>query len=144
MFFWVSRFLLLSRNFNKTLCLLATIRGLEYLHMHFVLHRDLKPNNLLIDLNGIVKIGDFGLAKQFGSPSRELTNQVVTRWYRPPELMFGARQYRKVYDRHLFLKSFHYIQIVRVAFSGNEKREPLPNEVTFSDFDLCLMTFLYS
>jgi len=73
--------------------LLATIRGLEYLHMHFVLHRDLKPNNLLIDLNGIVKIGDFGLAKQFGSPSRELTNQVVTRWYRPPELMFGARQY---------------------------------------------------
>lgn len=81
--------------------MLATIRGLEYLHMHFVLHRDLKPNNLLIDLNGIVKIGDFGLAKQFGSPSRELTNQVVTRWYRPPELMFGARQYRKVYERYL-------------------------------------------
>jgi cyclin-dependent kinase 7 len=56
--------------------LLAMIRGIEYLHLHFVLHRDLKPNNLLIDLHGIVKIGDFGLAKQFGSPSRELTNQV--------------------------------------------------------------------
>lgn len=73
--------------------LVATLRGLEYLHHNFVLHRDLKPNNLLIDIQGIVKIGDFGLAKQFGSPSRELTHQVVTRWYRAPELMFGARQY---------------------------------------------------
>jgi cyclin-dependent kinase 7 len=73
--------------------LIATLRGLEYLHANFVLHRDLKPDNLLIDIQGVVKLGDFGLAKAFGSPSRELTHQVVTRWYRCPELMFGARQY---------------------------------------------------
>ncbi|CBY14057.1 unnamed protein product [Oikopleura dioica] len=73
--------------------LIATLRGLEYLHKNFVLHRDLKPDNLLIDIQGVVKLGDFGLAKAFGSPSRELTHQVVTRWYRCPELMFGARQY---------------------------------------------------
>lgn len=53
----------------------------------------MKPNNLLIDENGILKIGDFGLAKTFGSPSRALTHQVVTRWYRAPELLFGARMY---------------------------------------------------
>ena len=56
--------------------LLATLLGIEYLHKNFVLHRDLKPNNLLIDLKGIIKIGDFGLAKQYGSPSREMTHQV--------------------------------------------------------------------
>lgn len=58
-----------------------------------MLHRDLKPNNLLIDHTGVVKITDFGLAKSFGSPNRIMTHQVVTRWYRAPELLFGARLY---------------------------------------------------
>ncbi|ESO02671.1 hypothetical protein HELRODRAFT_94730 [Helobdella robusta] len=73
--------------------ILQTFEGLEYLHANWVLHRDLKPNNLLIDDKGVVKIGDFGLAKFFGSPTRNYTNQVVTRWYRCPELLFGCRNY---------------------------------------------------
>ncbi|CAC5409852.1 cyclin-dependent kinase 7-like [Mytilus californianus] len=73
--------------------ILQTLKGLEYLHHHWILHRDLKPNNLLINDQGLLKLGDFGLAKFFGSPSRVYTNQVVTRWYRCPELLFGARQY---------------------------------------------------
>ncbi|ELT96418.1 hypothetical protein CAPTEDRAFT_176177 [Capitella teleta] len=73
--------------------MLQTCLGLEYLHAHWILHRDMKPNNLLIDRNGVLKIGDFGLAKFFGSPNRVYTHQVVTRWYRPPELLFGARNY---------------------------------------------------
>ena len=72
---------------------LMTLQGLEYLHSCWVLHRDLKPNNLLINREGILKITDFGLAKAFGSPNRVLTHQVVTRWYRSPELLFGARLY---------------------------------------------------
>lgn len=55
--------------------------------------QDLKPNNLLVDKSGIVKLADFGLAKSFGSPNRIYTHQVVTRWYRAPELLFGARKY---------------------------------------------------
>ncbi|XP_004207735.1 cyclin-dependent kinase 7 isoform X1 [Hydra vulgaris] len=73
--------------------ILMTIQGLEFLHSHWVLHRDMKPNNLLLDSKGILKIGDFGLAKTFGSPNRIYTNQVVTPWYRCPELLFGAKNY---------------------------------------------------
>uniref|UniRef100_A0A8B9HPI4 Cyclin-dependent kinase 7 n=1 Tax=Astyanax mexicanus TaxID=7994 RepID=A0A8B9HPI4_ASTMX len=72
---------------------LMTLQGLEYMHSHWVLHRDLKPNNLLLDENGVLKLADFGLAKAFGSPNRVYTHQVVTRWYRAPELLFGARMY---------------------------------------------------
>jgi len=70
-----------------------TCQGLEYLHDNWILHRDMKPNNLLLDKNGVLKICDFGLAKTFGSPNRQYTHQVVTRWYRCPELLFGARNY---------------------------------------------------
>jgi cyclin-dependent kinase 7 len=73
--------------------MIQTLRGLEYLHLNWILHRDLKPNNLLVTADGVLKIGDFGLAKFFGSPNRIYTHQVVTRWYRCPELLFGARQY---------------------------------------------------
>lgn len=50
--------------------------------MIFSFFQDLKPNNLLINKQGVLKIGDFGLAKFFGSPTRLYTHQVVTRWYR--------------------------------------------------------------
>ncbi|GIX77107.1 hypothetical protein CEXT_535351 [Caerostris extrusa] len=72
---------------------IMTIQGLEYLHANFILHRDLKPNNLLINAEGILKIGDFGLAKNYGSPNKVYSHQVVTRWYRAPELIFGATIY---------------------------------------------------
>jgi len=72
---------------------LMTIKGLEYLHANWILHRDLKPNNLLIDEKGVLKIADFGLARYFGSPNRIYSHQVVTRWYRSPELLFGAKNY---------------------------------------------------
>ncbi|ULU10760.1 hypothetical protein L5515_000854 [Caenorhabditis briggsae] len=67
--------------------------GMEFLHTHWILHRDLKPNNLLLNNMGRVKVTDFGLARFFGSPNRNYTHQVVTRWYRAPELLFGARSY---------------------------------------------------
>ncbi|XP_060573992.1 cyclin-dependent kinase 7-like isoform X3 [Ruditapes philippinarum] len=73
--------------------MLQTLKGLEYLHNNWILHRDMKPNNLLINKEGVLKLGDFGLAKFFGSPNRIYTHQVVTRWYRCPELLFGARNY---------------------------------------------------
>jgi cyclin-dependent kinase 7 len=60
--------------------LLMTLTGLQFLHHNFILHRDLKPNNLFISNKGILKIADFGLATYFGSPNRNFTSQVVTIW----------------------------------------------------------------
>ena len=73
--------------------MLMTLQGMEYLHSRWVLHRDIKPNNLLLNRQGVLKITDFGLAKAYASPSRNYTHQVVTRWYRCPELLYGAMLY---------------------------------------------------
>ncbi|KAF5179903.1 Cyclin-dependent kinase d-1 [Thalictrum thalictroides] len=70
-----------------------TLKGLAYCHKKWVLHRDMKPNNLLIGVDGQLKLADFGLARIFGSPDRRFTHQVFARWYRAPELLFGTKQY---------------------------------------------------
>jgi cyclin-dependent kinase 7 len=74
------------------------LRGLYYLHSNFILHRDIKPNNLLIAADGNVKLADFGLARSFGEPWEVMTHVVITLWYRPPELLFGARHYSGAVD----------------------------------------------
>lgn len=48
--------------------MLMTLQGLEYLHQHWILHRDLKPNNLLLDENGVLKLADFGWQSHLGAP----------------------------------------------------------------------------
>ena len=73
-------------------------RAVWFCHENFVLHRDIKPNNLLIAADGEVKLADFGLARSFADPYRPMTSQVITRWYRPPELLFGARYYSGAVD----------------------------------------------
>ncbi|KAN0074961.1 Protein kinase-like domain containing protein [Elaphomyces granulatus] len=73
-------------------------RGVWFCHENFILHRDIKPNNLLIASDGEVKLADFGLARAFVDPYLNMTHQVITRWYRPPELLYGARQYSGAVD----------------------------------------------
>ncbi len=70
------------------------LKGLNYLHKNKIIHRDLKPQNLLINSNQKLKICDFGLARGFGVPVKTFTNEVVTLWYRPPDILLGS----KIYD----------------------------------------------
>ena len=72
--------------------------GIEYCHAHRVLHRDLKPQNLLIDKKQRIKLCDFGLARAYGLPIKTYTHEVVTLWYRAPEILLGQKQYSTPVD----------------------------------------------
>ena len=74
------------------------LRGLSYCHSRNILHRDLKPQNLLINKSGELKLADFGLARAFGIPVRCYSAEVVTLWYRPPDVLFGAKLYTTSID----------------------------------------------
>ncbi|KAK2389319.1 cyclin-dependent kinase G-2 [Trifolium repens] len=84
---------------SEVKCLmLQLLEGVRYLHDNWVLHRDLKTSNLLLNNKGELKICDFGLARQYGSPLKPYTSLVVTLWYRAPELLLGTKQYSTAID----------------------------------------------
>lgn len=77
----------------KSLCS-QMLAGLAYLHHKGVIHRDIKGSNILINNRGELKLADFGLARFYQKRRRsDYTNRVITLWYRPPELLFGATVY---------------------------------------------------
>lgn len=89
--------------------MLQLLEGLRYLHANKILHRDMKAANLLINNKGILQIADFGLARPYddavpqpgkggGEATRDYTTLVVTRWYRPPELLLQLRRYTSAID----------------------------------------------
>lgn len=72
--------------------------GITYCHSKRILHRDLKPQNLLIDKDGRIKLADFGLARAFGIPIKTLTHEILTLWYRAPEILLGQKEYSTPVD----------------------------------------------
>lgn len=76
------------KSFAYQLC-----RGVEFCHANRIIHRDLKPQNLLVDDKLRMKLADFGLARAFSVPVPKYTHEVVTVWYRPPEILLGSQLY---------------------------------------------------
>ncbi|EXJ82403.1 CMGC/CDK protein kinase [Capronia epimyces CBS 606.96] len=77
---------------TKTL-MLQIVSATEYLHSTWIMHRDLKTSNLLLNNRGEIRLADFGMARYTGNPRPKLTQLVVTLWYRAPELLLGAEEY---------------------------------------------------
>ncbi|KAG5495646.1 hypothetical protein GH5_03311 [Leishmania sp. Ghana 2012 LV757] len=73
------------------------LRGIEFCHRNNVIHRDVKPENVLIDESGLLKLCDFGFARQMSAKGK-YTDYVATRWYRAPELLVGDVAYGKPVD----------------------------------------------
>ena len=71
------------------------LNGLKYLHELKIMHRDMKPANLLIDKNDVLKIADFGLARLYNDQDKDkvYSPQVASRWYRAPEILWGCQTY---------------------------------------------------
>jgi len=78
----------LVRSYTYQIC-----SGIDFCHSRRIVHRDLKPQNLLINSDGLIKLADFGLGRAFGIPIRAYTHEVVTLWYRCPEVLLGCKRY---------------------------------------------------
>ncbi|KAJ3079840.1 hypothetical protein HK102_003476, partial [Quaeritorhiza haematococci] len=81
----------------KTL-MIQLLSAVGCLHSNWIVHRDLKTSNLLMNNKGEIKVADFGLARRYGSPLGHMTQLVVTLWYRAPELLLGAKEYTTAVD----------------------------------------------
>jgi serine/threonine protein kinase len=101
------------------------IRGLHFCHARGVMHRDLKPQNLLVNKEGKLKLADFGLARAFSLPIRALTHEVVTLWYRAPEVLLGSRHYAPPVDMWAIGTIFVEMVNKRPLFPGDSEIDEL-------------------
>jgi serine/threonine protein kinase len=115
---------MMSMN-NIRLFLFQLLRGLEYCHKRKILHRDLKPQNLLISTTGDLKLADFGLARAKSVPSKTYSNEVVTLWYRPPDVLLGCVKYGPTIDMWGTGCIFYEMTAGRPLFPGSTVEEEL-------------------
>lgn len=118
------------------------LNATAHLHDNWIIHRDLKPSNLLIN-GGTLKLGDFGSAREYGSPLKKFTNEVVTLWYRAPELLLQKCGYSTPIDVWSIGCIFGELLIMKPLFPGQTEQQQIdlifeglgsPNEVLWPDY----------
>jgi len=110
---------------NVKIFLVQLLRGLAYCHQRRVLHRDLKPQNLLINERGELKLADFGLARAKSIPTKTYSNEVVTLWYRPPDVLLGSTEYSTPIDMWGVGCIFYEMACGRPLFPGSTVEDEL-------------------
>ena len=125
--------------------LLSLLTAISACHDRWILHRDLKPDNLLYMENGIMKLADFGLARMYGTPKQRLSPQAITLWYKPPELLFGASEYSSSADMWSVGCIFAELLLRRPFLQGNNSDISqldkiftvfgTPNQTNWPDYD---------
>ncbi|KJE89337.1 hypothetical protein CAOG_08444 [Capsaspora owczarzaki ATCC 30864] len=108
----------------KTL-MLHLLAGVNHLHDNWIIHRDLKTSNLLLSNQGVLKLADFGLAREYGSPLHAMTALVVTLWYRSPELLLGETKYTTAVDMWSVGCIFAELLIHEPLFPGQRELQQL-------------------
>ncbi|KAI5168735.1 negative regulator of the PHO system [Pancytospora epiphaga] len=83
----------IEKHGNVMFLINQLVSGIHHLHMNSIVHRDLKPQNILVNSSGILKIADFGLARMLSATDAGYSSEVVTLWYRAPELLMGSTNY---------------------------------------------------
>ena len=120
------------------------LNGMAYIHKYKILHSDLKPQNLLITTEGVLKIADFGLARGYGLPVRNYTHEVVTLWYRAPDVLLGSKGYSTCIDMWSVGCIFEEMVSGKQLFMGKSSVDQLkkifhirgtPNERNFPGLD---------
>uniref|UniRef100_A0A2K5CH10 cyclin-dependent kinase n=1 Tax=Aotus nancymaae TaxID=37293 RepID=A0A2K5CH10_AOTNA len=110
---------------NVKLFLFQLLRGLAYCQRQKVLHRDLKPQNLLVNERGELKLADFGLAWVKSIPIKTYSSEVGTSWYRPPDILLGSTDYSTQIDMWGVGCIFYEMAIGRPLFLGSTVEEQL-------------------
>ena len=101
------------------------LQGVDYCHQRCVLHRDLKPHNLLISRDKVLKLADFGLGRAFGIPVKKFTHEVVTLWYRSPDVLLGSTNYGTPVDIWSVGCIFAEMALGRPLFAGKQDADQL-------------------
>eukprot|EP01083_Nonionella_stella_P176715 619028_1 len=111
---------------SEVKCLMIQLlKAVEYMHTNWVLHRDLKTSNILYSNNGVLKVCDFGMARKYGSPLKPYSHQVVTLWYRAPELLLGCEKYSIAVDMWSVGCVFAEFLTNKALFQGKAEMEQI-------------------
>lgn len=125
------------------------LSGLYFCHINRIIHRDLKPQNILVAGDLKLKLADFGLSRMFSLPMGKMTHEIITLWYRPPEVLLGQENYttkvdswsvgcimaEMVLDRTLFPGDSEIGQLFKIfQICGSPNEENWPNVVKLNDY----------